>query len=73
MTFFTIHWSQFNQLRTKQNGQHFADSNFKCGFFKENNDVLMQISLKLISNAPTKYKPALVQTGDKSLSEPMMT
>ena len=56
-----------------------ADNNFKCFFFNENDRILVRISLKCVPRSPTDNKPALVQvmawrwTGDKPLSEPMLT
>ena len=56
-----------------------ADDIFKCIFLYENDRIPIQVSLKLVPRSPTDNKPALVQvmdwrrTGDKSLSEPMMT
>ena len=48
-------------------------------FMKENDRILVQISLKFVSRSPIDNKAALVQviawrrTGDKPLPEPMMT
>ena len=56
-----------------------TDSNFKCIFLNENYRILIGISLKSIPMSPIDNKPALVQvmawrrTGDKPLSEPMLT
>ena len=56
-----------------------ADSIFKCIFLNQNDKILFQNSLKLVPRSPIDSKPALVQvmawhrTGDKPLSEPMMT
>ena len=55
-----------------------ADAFFKCIFLNENNEMLIQISLKLVPRRPIDNKPSLVQvmawrrTGDKPLPEPMM-
>ena len=56
-----------------------ADNIFKCIFLNENDKIVVKISLKCVSGSPTDNKAALVQvmawrrTGDKPLSEPMMT
>ena len=56
-----------------------ADDNFKCIFLNGNDRILMQISLKFVPRSPIENKKALVQvmawrpTGDKTLSEPMLT
>ena len=56
-----------------------ADDIFKRIFFNENITILIQISLKFVPNGPIDNNPALVQvmawrrTGDKPLSEPMLT
>ena len=56
-----------------------ADDIFKCIFLNENVSILIQISLKFVPECPIDNKSALVQvmawrrTGDKPLSEPMMT
>ena len=56
-----------------------ADDIFKCIFLYENEIIQIQISLKYVPKSPIDNKPALVQvmdwrrTGDKPLSEPMMT
>ena len=58
---------------------HFADNIFKVIFFSENCCILTQIPLKFVHKGPINNKPALVQimawrqTGDKPLSEPMLT
>ena len=55
------------------------DDIFNCIFLNENDKIPIQISLKLVPGSPIDDKPALVQvmawrrTGDKPLSEPMMT
>ena len=72
------HW-YFNSLRPRQNRRHFADNVFKCNFLNENVCIPIKISLKFVSKGPINNIPALVQimawrwTGDKPLSEPMMT
>ena len=56
-----------------------ADDIFKSIFLYENDRIPIHVSLKLVPRSPTDNKPALVQvmdwrrTGDKPLSEPMMT
>ena len=56
-----------------------ADDIFKWIFLCENERIQIQISLKFVPKSPIDNKPALVQvmdwrrTGDKPLSEPMMT
>ena len=55
-----------------------ADDILKCIFLNENDDIPIEISLKLVPRSPINNKSALVQvmawrqTGDKPLSEPMM-
>ena len=69
----------FNSLRPRQNRRHFADDVFKCNLLNENVWIPIKISLKFVPNGPINNIPALVQimarrrTGDKPLSEPMMT
>ena len=69
----------FNSLRLRQNRCHFADDIFKCNLFNENVWIPIKISLKFVPKGPINNFPALVQimawrrTGDKPLSEPMMT
>ena len=54
-----------------------ADAIFKCIFCNENDQILIQFSLKLVPRSPIDNKPALVQvmawrrTGNKPLSELM--
>ena len=68
-----------NTLKPRQNGRHFADDTFKPIFLNENIRIWNKISLKFIPKGPINNIPALVQimpwrrTGDKPLSEPMMT
>ena len=56
-----------------------ADDIFKCILLNENDEIPIQLSLKLVSMSPIDNKPALVQvmawrrTGYKPLPEPMMT
>ena len=73
----TAELAQINTLRSRQNGCHFAYD--KAIFLNENCCILIQTSLKFVSNGPTNNNPALVQivawcqTGDKPLYELMMT
>ena len=52
---------------------------FRCIFLKENERIPIQISLKFVPMSPTDNGRALIQvmawhrTGDKPLSEPMLT
>ena len=68
-----------NKLRPRQNGRHFADDTFKHIFLNENVRISIKISLKFVPKGPINNIPALVQimawrrSGDKPLSEPMMT
>ena len=68
----------FNTLRPRQNGRHFADDTFKRIFLNQNIRISIEISLKFVPNGPINNIPALVQImawrrpGDKPLSEPMM-
>ena len=56
-----------------------TDDIFKPIFLNENLKITIQISLKFVLRSPIDNKPALVQvtawrrTGDKPLSEPMLT
>ena len=54
-----------------------ADDIFKCLVFNENDRIPIKISLKFASWRPIDNKAALGQawhrTGDKPLSEPMLT
>ena len=67
-----------NTLRLRQNGRHFADDTFKRIFANENVRILIEISLKCVSEGPINNIPTLVQImawrrpGDKPLFEPMM-
>ena len=57
----------------------FTDDILKHIFLNENAKISIQISLKFVPKSPIDNKSALVQvmawslTGDKSLSEPMLT
>ena len=56
-----------------------ADDIFKCIFLNENDRITIRISLKFVSISQIDNTPASVQvmarrgTGDKPLSEPMLT
>ena len=56
-----------------------ADNNFKCIFLNKNDRIPIRISLKYVPSTPIDNKPALFkvmacrQTGDKPLSELMLT
>ena len=68
-----------NSLRPREDVRHFPDGIFKCILFNENVWILIKISLKFVPKGPINNIPTLVQimtwrrTGDKPLSEPMMT
>ena len=68
-----------NTWRTRQNRCHFPDDVFKCNFLNENVWIPITISLKFVPKGTINNIPALFQimasrrTGDKPLSEPMMT
>ena len=67
-----------NSSPAGQNGRHFADDVFRCILVNEK-FILIKISLNFVPKCPIDDKPAFVQimawrrTGDKPLSEPMMT
>ena len=69
----------FNTLRPRQNERHFADDIFKYIFVNENVWIPVKISLKYVPKGPINNIPALVEitawrrSGDKPLSEPMMS
>ena len=62
-----------------QNGHHFTYDLFKCIFMNENFCILIKISQNFIPKGPMDNKSVLVpliawcQTGDKPLSESMLT
>ena len=74
----TIHRTDLNTLRPRQNGRHFADDMFKCIFMNENVWIPIEISLKFVPKGSINNNPALFQImvwrrpGDKPLSETMM-
>ena len=57
----------------------YADNIFKYTFLNENVWILIEFSLNFVPKGPIDNKPVLVQvmawrrTGDKPLTEPMMT
>ena len=69
----------FNTLRLRQNGRHFPDDILKCIFMNENFCFFILVSLKFVPKGPINNIPALVlimawrRSGDKPLSEPMLT
>ena len=69
---------QFNTLRPRLNGYHFADDILKCNFMNENLWILQRISLKYVPYGVIGNMAALVQimawrrTGDMLLSEAML-
>ena len=54
-----------------------AKDSLKYIFLNENDRIPIQISLKIVLRSPIDKKPTLIQimacTGDKPLSEPMLT
>ena len=62
-----------------KNGRHFPEDIFKCIFMNKKFCVLNKISLKFVPKGPINNILALVQimawrrSGDKPLSEPMLT
>ena len=62
-----------------QNGRHFPDNIFKSIFINEKYCILIQISLKFVPKGLIDNKAVLVQlmawcrTGEKPLTEPMLT
>ena len=69
----------FNTLRLRQNGRHFPDDIFKWISMNENFWISNKISLKYVPLGLIDNIATLIQTmawrrsGDKSLSEPMLT
>ena len=67
-----------NTWRHQQNSPQFADNIFKCIFFNENYDTLIQISLKIIPKGVIDNMPPLFQVmawcrlGDRPLLESVM-
>ena len=68
----------FNTLRPRRDGHHFADDSFTCIFFNENCCIFSKFSLKYVRKGPIDNNQALVQimawrrSGDKPFSEPMI-
>ena len=68
----------FNSLRPRQNGRHFADDIFERIFLNESIWIPTKISLKFVAKGSINNIPVLVQImawrrpGDKPLSGPMM-
>ena len=62
-----------------QNGCHFTDNIFRCIFVNENFCFLIKSSIKFVPKGPIDNNPTLVlrmawrQTGNKPLSQPMLT
>ena len=73
------HRGNLNTLRPRQNGRHFADDICKCIFLSENLWSSLRNSLKFVPKVRINNITALVQimawrrSGDKPLSEPMVT
>ena len=80
------HWDTVEELYdlmnsspTGQNGRHFANDIFKWIFFNENCGISIKNLLKYVHKVPIDNNLALDQimawrqTGDKPLSEPMLT
>ena len=69
----------FNSSHPWQNGCRFTDDIFKSISLNEKAQISIQISLKFVPKHPINNIPALVQimawrqSGDKPLSEPMLT
>ena len=83
---FVVHWPftnidiiQVNTLMPRQNRRHFADDIFQCISMNQKFCILIQNSLKFVPKVRINNIPALVQkmawrrSGDKPLSEPMLT
>ena len=51
---------EFNTLRPRQNGRHFADVILKCISLNENVWIPIKISLKFVPKGPIDNIPALV-------------
>ena len=71
-------YPDFNTLRPRQNGSHFADDIFKCIFLNENVWISINISFKFVPQSPLHNISALIEIlawrrpGDKLLSGPIM-
>ena len=70
---------RLNSSPPGQNGRHFGRRHNSNAFFNGNDKIPVQISQKFIPRSPIGNKPSLVQvmawrrTGDKPLSEPMLS
>ena len=68
-----------NTLRPRQNGCHFPGDILKCIFFNGNVGMLIKILVQFVPEGSIDNIPALVQitalrrSGDKPLSEPIMS
>ena len=75
----TLHYWLPWLLTPKPNGCHFTDDIFNWNFLNENPSISIKTSLKYIPKGLIDNKPTLVQilswrrTGDKPISEPMMS
>ena len=56
-----INPTDYNTLRPRQNGRHFADDTFKYIFLIENVIISAKISPKFVPKGPINNIPALVQ------------
>ena len=56
-----IAYHYLNILRSRQDGRHFPDDNFKCNFLNENVCISIDISLKFVPNGSISNIPVLVQ------------
>ena len=80
---YTLHFNAALQLLNSSppghNGRHIANNVFKCIFINEKFCILKQLTLKFAPKAQINNIPELVQvmawrqSGDKPLSEPMLT
>ena len=72
-------WRHINSCHPPRNGRHFADDIFKCIFVNEKFCILNGFSRKFVPKSLINNIPALVeimawrQSGDKPISEPMLT
>ena len=53
--------SQFNILKPRENGRHFADDSFKRIFLNDNVRISIKISLKFVPEGTINNIPALVE------------
>ena len=58
--YYIHHSDNFNTLRPRQNGRHFADTIFKHIFLNENIWIPIKISLKFVPKGSINNIPALV-------------